>query len=374
MKQLDSNIIIIGDMHLGIKKFSTDVLRSQIKLFTDQIIPYMKKNNIKQIFQLGDIFDNRTSVNVIWFETLKREFFDVLEREEIELFTLKGNHDISFREKRDVALIDTISEIYDNVTVFGEREYIKVGEQDVYIVPWITKNEKLTKEEIKDVDYIFGHFEIRNFSMVRGIVDTSSELTEDFFKKDTKLNGVFSGHYHLRNIKGFVKYLGSAFQLNWNDYNDIKGFYDFDGFKLDFIENITTKKHIKVKYNDSENTDRNIEISGLYEFPKLVTNTEFDGLLPELNKHEVKTFINKHKDDAYEEMIYKMKKADITTTVVNNQELSELINIDYIQDDKSLDQKDTKTLIRDTLNSTKPELIPLLNELLAEIDSENIEG
>jgi DNA repair exonuclease SbcCD nuclease subunit len=260
----------------------------------------------------------------------------------------------------------------ENFFIFKERATVSICNQDVYIVPWITKNETLTKEEIQGKDYIFGHFEVRNFSMVRGIVDTKSELTEDFFKKDTKLKGVFSGHYHLRNTKGFLKYLGSLTQLNWNDYDDLKGFYDFDGFKIDFIENITSSKYIKVKYNDEENTDRNIEVQGLFEHSKLLTDSDFSELLPLLSKHEVKTFINKHKDDAYEEMLYKMKKADVKTSIVNNQEMSELIGTDFIQNEETLEQKDTKSLIRDTILGSKPELLSILNELIIEIESETI--
>jgi len=375
MRELDSNIIIIGDIHFGLKRFSITVLKDQIKVFTEQIIPYMKENNIKQIFQLGDIFDNRMIADIVWFETLKREFFDVLRNENIELFTLKGNHDIALRESLDIALIDTVSDIYDNVHVFGEREYIKIGEMNVYVVPWITKGQKLKKNELKDQDYVLGHFEVRNFAMVPGVIDVSSELTEAFFQENERLKGVFSGHYHLRNIKGFLKYLGSLHQLNWSDYNDMKGFYHFDGFSLDYIPNESSKKFIKVKYDDSNIKDnKTIEVKGLKSYSLYLNPEEFEDLLPILKKHEIKTFINKHKDDSYEEVLYKMKKADLKTSIVNNQELSEIIGTDYIVDADAIDQKDTKSLIIDTVKENREDLLPLLNELLAEVQTDNIEG
>ena len=371
MKILDKEILIIGDIHYGVKRFSIPVLKNQLKVFNNQIIPYMKKNNIKQIFQLGDIFDNRTTADIIWFETLKKEFFDVLRDNDIEMFILKGNHDIALRESRSIALIDTVAEIYDNITVFSSREYIKVGEMDVYVVPWITKDETLTKEEISDVDYIFGHFEVRNFSMVPGVVDKSSELTEDFFKSNPRLKGVYSGHYHLKNIKGFLKYLGSLHQLTWSDYNDMKGFYHFDGFSLDYIHNNQSKKYIKIKYNDDLNTDRHIEVKGLEEHSLFLTEQEFEDILPELKEHELKTFINKHKDDSYEEVLYEMKKANLKTSVVNNQELSEIIGTDYIVEADEIDQKDTETLIIDAIKVTRKDLLPLLTELFAEIKTDD---
>jgi len=370
MKILDKEILILGDIHFGVKRFSVSVLKNQLKVFNKQIIPYMKKNNIKQIFQLGDIFDNRTTADVIWFETLKKEFFEVLRENKIEMFILKGNHDIALRESRSIALIDTISEIYDNITVFSSREYIKIGEMTVYIVPWITKDETLTKEEVSDVDYVFGHFEVRNFSMVPGVVDNSSELTEDFFKSNPRLKGVYSGHYHLKNIKGFLKYLGSLHQLTWSDYNDMKGFYHFDGFSLGYIHNKESKKYIKIKYNDDLNTDKHIEVKGLRHYSLFLTEEEFEELMPELKEHELKTFINKYKDDSYEELLYKMKKSNIKTSVVNNQELSEIIGADYIVEAEEIDLKDTETLIVDTIKRKRDDLLPLLTELLAEIKTE----
>lgn len=375
LRKLDSNIIILGDIHFGLKRFSVNVLRDQIKVFTNQIIPYMKENNIKQIFQLGDIFDNRTTADIIWFETLKKEFFDVLKNENIELFTLKGNHDIALRESLDIALVDTISDIYDNVHVFSEREYIKIGEMNVYVIPWMTKGKKLEKAELKDQDYVLGHFEVRNFAMVPGVMDVSSELTEAFFQENERLKGVFSGHYHLRNIKGFLKYVGSLHQLNWSDYNDMKGFYHFDGFSLDYIPNESSKKFIKVKYDDTNNTQgKFIEVKGLKPHSLYLSSEEFEELLPTLKNHEIKTFINHHADDAYEEVLYKMKKADLKTSIVNNQELSEIIGTDYILDNEAIDQKDTKSLIIDTIKETREDLLPLLNELLAEVQTDNAEG
>jgi DNA repair exonuclease SbcCD nuclease subunit len=373
-KQLDKDIIIIGDSHWGIKKFNLGVLEDQLSVFHNQIFPYMRKNNIKTIFSLGDLLDNRTTADIGWLIQLKKDFFDILKAEGFILYELLGNHDIYRREDRKISLVDHLSDLYlDNFIVFKDREYINVGEQRIYVVPWITKNETLLKEELQDIDYVFGHFEVRNFAMVPGHIDNSSQLTEGFFKENKRLKGVYSGHYHLRNISGFLKYLGSLTQINWSDYNDMKGFYHFDGFSLDYNENISSKKYIKVKYNDEQNTDRNIEVKGLWENTKLLTNEEFDILLPELQKHEIKTFINKHKDDSYEEVLYKMKKAKVQTTVVNNQELSEMIGMEYIVDEEHIEQKDTKTLIIDTLQSSKPELMTLLNSLLSEIDSENIE-
>ena len=206
--------------------------------------------------------------------------------------------------------------------------------------------------------------------MSKGHKDNSAKLTPEFFEGDLNIKGVYSGHFHLKRNKGIIEYLGTPYQMDWGDYNESKGFYDFDGISNNFIENTSSKKFIKVKYNDEENTDRNIEVKGLFSHSKLLTDEEFNLLLPLLSKHEIKTFINKHKDNHYEEILYKMKKADVQGTIVNNQELSEMIGI--VDFDENINSSDTRTLIRNTLGKEKKHLLPLLNELLSEIDSENL--
>jgi len=375
MIEIKGNVILIGDTHFGKRKFSLDFLDNQLSVFEKQIFPYMEENNINTIIQFGDIFDNRTNANIIWLEEVKKKFFEKIKEKNYILYTFLGNHDISFRESREVSLIETISQLYpNNVKLFKEREVIKINDEKVLIVPWITKNETLNTEEIIDMDYVFGHLEIRNFEMSKGHKDTSARLTEEFFTKDLNIKGVYSGHFHLKRNKGIIEYLGTPYAMDWGDYDEQKGFYDFDGITNVFIENLSSKRYVKVKYNDEKNTDRNIEVKGLFKHPKLFTDEEFELLLPELKRHEVKTFINKYQDNHYEEILYKMKKSDVNGVIVNNQELSEIIGTDYILDKETdIEQKDTKTLIIDTLKVSNPNLLPLLNELLLEVQTDMVE-
>ena len=371
MIQIKGNIILIGDTHFGVKRFSIEMLKNQIRFFNEQVFPYMEKNNIKQIFQFGDIFDNRTTVDIIWMDYIKKYFFDVLLDKDITLYTLKGNHDLALRETRRIALIDTFAEMYQNIKVFTEKEVIDINGFKTLIVPWLVKGEDLTYEDIKNMDYVFGHLELRNFEMTKGHCDTSAKLTKEFFEQSLNIKGVYSGHYHLKRDNGVIQYLGTPFQINFADYDEEKGFYDFDGINLEFFENTSSKKFIKVKYNDEDpSTDRNIEVSGLFKYSKLLTDEEYKILLPELDKHEIKFFINKAKDRHFDEILYTMKENKIHATVVDNQEISQIIGTDYIED-KELDvqEKDTRTLITDTVKEHKEDLLPLLLDIFREIDS-----
>lgn len=366
---INSKVIIIGDTHFGVKKFSLDFLSNQIKFFNNQVFPYMKDNNIKYIFQLGDLFDNRTTADIAWLQKLRTDFFDELVKNDIILVSLKGNHDIYFRESLEVSLIDFFADLYpNNFKLFSEKSYIEINGFKTYIVPWLVKGESLNSEELGGVHTILGHFEIRDFQMVRGHVDTSSELTKEYFSNN-KVQNVFSGHYHIKDTSSFVKYLGTPFQLNWSDYLEEKGFYVWDNLDtLTFIENTSSKKFVKVKYNDSKDPLNSIEISGLKSKSIFCNEETLKEYLEELEKHEVKIFINESKDRKHDEVLYIMK--DIKSTIIDNQEISKIIGTNYIQNTK-LD--DSRTLITNLLKENREDLMPLLNSLLVEIDSKKKE-
>ena len=376
MVNINEKVILIGDTHWGINKFSLNILDDQLQLFNKQIFPYMEENNIKIIFSMGDLLDNRTKVDIAWLERLKREFFDVIKEKGYILYELLGNHDIYLRDSRDISLVELLSKEYkDNFKVFKNRELININGKNIYIVPWMTQEEKLTTEELQDVDYVFGHFEIRGFYMVPGHMNETAGLGEKFFKDNPRIKGVYSGHYHLKDTKGLIKYLGSAYQLNWSDYNDIKQFYEFDGDSIKAIENNSTRKFIKIKYDDEikeETSDKVIEVKGYDSTPLFFSKEEYTNFLPELKKHTLKFFINKSKDENYEDIIYQMKQKDISSTIINNQEMSKLIKVDYVQSDSDVEQKDSRSLMIETVKNENKDLVPFLYKIFAEIDTENI--
>jgi hypothetical protein len=370
-REINGKLIVIGDTHFGLKRFSIDTLKDQLSLFENQIFPYMEENNITEIFQLGDLFDNRTSTDINFIHTLKELFFDKLKEKGILLHALVGNHDIYFRESREVTLVKFFRDLYpDNFILYEDRTYININNNKTYIVPWITKDEDFVMEEISDCHNVLGHFEIRHFALVKGHMDENAKLTSEFFTENTKVKNVFSGHYHIKDTNKLVKYLGTPWQNNYSDYDEEKGFYvwDEDDF-LEFHENTSSRKYIKIKYNDEQNTDRNIEVSGLFKHRKLLTDEEYKELLPTLEKHEIKFFINKAKDRHYDEILYTMKEAGVNSTVINNEELSSIIGTDYIQESEvGIDTSDTRTLITEAVKTNKEELIPLLVEIFNDID------
>ena len=148
---------------------------------------------------------------------------------------------------------------------------------------------------------MFGHFEINGFEMHRGAYCNSGMENEIFKKFDT----VLSGHFHHKSDNGNVYYLGTPYELTWQDYADKKGFHIFDTEKreLEFIPNESVI-YKKVYYND-ENKD----------FTDIV-NQDYS----EYKDCYVKVVVEK-KNDSYllERLVQKIEEHDpINVMVVDN--------------------------------------------------------
>jgi DNA repair exonuclease SbcCD nuclease subunit len=205
------------------------------------MIEFCIEKKITQIICLGDWFDNRKYISLKVLSSMISEvqWFD-------RLILLIGNHDSIYKNTNEVNTPEMLFRDQEDMIVIHEPTEMDLG----LFIPWINKenvSKCLKAIEKSTSQFCFGHFEINNFEMVRGIKCRNS-LSGNIFKKFKR---VFSGHFHLKAKKGNIQYLGSLFQLNWNDYDDEKGFYIFDPGKpkVKFIPN-SRDIYDKVYIND----------------------------------------------------------------------------------------------------------------------------
>ena len=244
--------ILISDTHFDVSNGSEEVFNQQIKLFNEQIFPYMRENNINSIIQTGDITDNRTKISLNIQHRLKLELFDVLEEYNYTMFTILGNHDIFYKTNLSIYSMEIFEKAYkDNLKVIRTPTILN----KLLLVPWLC-----TKEDEENMfntvnsfnpKGIIGHFEISNF-YVSKTYKAEHGIDSKLFK-DIK---VFSGHYHLKQEDENIHYLGTPFQDNWTSYGEQKYFYviDDETLELEAIENISSAKHLKVYLNSEEKT------------------------------------------------------------------------------------------------------------------------
>lgn len=247
-------ICILGDTHFGMRGDSLEFHNHYKKFYEETFFPYLIKNNITTVLQMGDLFDRRKFINFNTLYLAREYFFDKLKKHNIQFYTIIGNHDIYFKNILSVNSSQMLLNDYDNITVIDEPIKMVFDGVDVDVIPWIcSDNEEGIIEFIKNSksQICFGHFEIAGFEMDRGNV-CHEGLDKNILKR---YDVVLSGHFHHKSTDGQITYVGTPGEMTWADYNDERGFHIFDTQtrELEFVLNPNRIFH-KITYDDS-NTD-----------------------------------------------------------------------------------------------------------------------
>lgn len=215
-----SKQILITDLHFG--NGNDSQLHNQDLLdFFQWVID--NADGITRITLMGDLFHsrNKLSIDTINYAlkgiALLASHFD-------EVIMLIGNHDMHYRDTRETNSIEMFRHIT-NVTVVDDT----LIEDDLMYVSWLCNGEeyddliKLTKKHKSK--YMFIHAEFSTFMM-----NDFYEMEHGQSHKELKhLDIIFTGHYHGRQIKDNVVYIGTPFPYDMNDCNDPnKGMCIFD--------------------------------------------------------------------------------------------------------------------------------------------------
>ncbi len=326
-------IAYLGDCHFGCRGDSHHFHNFFERFYADIFFAYLIEHQIKVVIQLGDIFDRRKYSNHNSLAEAKRYFFSKFEEYDIELITLLGNHDLYYKESLSVSSSELFLTQFKNVTVI--KEPTRLEKFDVDIIPWICKeNEQECVEFIKKSTSLMcvGHFEISGFKMYQGGISSQDGLSHTLFSNYER---VLSGHYHHRSSKGNIEYIGTPYEMTWQDYGDQKGFHVFDSVTRDmsFIEN-PYSIYIKVDYDDSGKVD--ISNSGYLDKSYL---SQFAG---NFVKIQVKNKTNPYLFDLFLDQLYTQNPLDVSIT-------EEIVDVE-IED--SIDESDdTLTIVNKYIDS-----------------------
>jgi DNA repair exonuclease SbcCD nuclease subunit len=292
-----SKIVFLGDTHFGVRGDSLKFHAYMKKFYHEVLFPYMQENNIKVIYQLGDLFDRRKFINFNTLAECKEYFFDELKARGIQLITLLGNHDIFWKESLSVNAQSLILGEYDNITIIDKPTRMHEDNASIDLIPWICKeNEDEVSEFVNNSksDLCVGHFEFAGFPMYKGMVSEHG-ISKDAFAKYER---VLSGHYHTRSKEENIEYIGTPYEMTWQDAYDPKGFavFDTETRQLQLIDNPLTI-HEKIMYDDKEKDPidlKNINIKDKYVKLVVVNKTDlykFDRFVTQLytkEAHEIK--------------------------------------------------------------------------------------
>ena len=115
-------IAIITDQHLDGRKGSLPFWNYWQKFYDEIFFPTLEKENITTVFDLGDTFDNRKSVDFNTLNRIKSNYFDRLKKYEVHM--LLGNHCTYYKNTNKINSPELLLENYSNIKIYTEPETI----------------------------------------------------------------------------------------------------------------------------------------------------------------------------------------------------------------------------------------------------------
>jgi len=210
MTNLFKKVAVCTDIHFGLK--SNSLMHNQdCSDFIDWFIATAQANGCETGMFLGDWSHQRAAINMQTLQYSLRSL-EKLSRAFDRFYFIPGNHDLYYRDKRDIYSTEWAKHIPNIVIV---NDFFKDG--DVIIAPWLVGDDhkKLAKMSAK---YMFGHFELPHFKMnaMVEMPDHGDIRVENF----AGIESVYSGHFHLRQHKKNINYIGNCFPHNFADAGD----------------------------------------------------------------------------------------------------------------------------------------------------------
>lgn len=244
-------ICLVSDLHLGIKKGADVFLDNQIRYFVDELVPYLKKNDIKHVFMLGDIYDNRNHINV----KVKNKAYELFAQHlaPFEIWMVIGNHDTYFRNSTSVHSLKFFK-AFSNIHVVEDVERIELANRSMLMVPWQTDTSAFAARVAAKnfyCDICMGHFDINGFRQNKNHICNEGFNSELFF---LNYGLTFSGHFHTRSSlkrgKLEIVYIGAPYHLDRSDVGEERGacIVDLDNLTYEYVNSKNTIRYVSVEF------------------------------------------------------------------------------------------------------------------------------
>ena len=207
---LFKKVAVCTDIHFGLKSNSS-VHNQDCSSFIDWFIETAKQNGCETGMFLGDWSHHRSSINMQTLQYSLRSL-EKLSAAFDRFYFIPGNHDLYYRDRRDIYSTEWAKHI-PNIQIVNDW----FTDGDVTIAPWLVGDDYKRVPKLNS-KYVFGHFELPHFKMNAMVeMPDHGEIKVDDFGGVDK---VFSGHFHLRQQRKNINYIGNCFPHNYADAGD----------------------------------------------------------------------------------------------------------------------------------------------------------
>ena len=121
-------LAIITDQHFGARKGADYIHRYFKKFYDNTFFPYLEKNKIDTVVDMGDTFDNRRNIDLATLEWAKKNYYDRLQAMGITVHTIVGNHTAYYKDTNE----------------------INIDGLDILLLPWINEENRTQTMEMID--------------------------------------------------------------------------------------------------------------------------------------------------------------------------------------------------------------------------------
>jgi len=210
MSNLFKKAALFTDIHFGLKSNSTTHNEDCLN-FVKWATAKAREEGCETAFFLGDWHNNRASINILTLG-YSLQALEHLNDNFTTVYFIPGNHDLYYRDKRDVQSVEWAKHL-PNVVICND--WTTIG--DCVIAPWLVGNDHNRIPRLKG-KYMFGHFELPGYLMNAMVaMPEHGELRRENF---SNFDHVFTGHFHKRQTQKNITYIGNCFPHNYADAGD----------------------------------------------------------------------------------------------------------------------------------------------------------
>lgn len=216
-----SNIVICADIHFGVQNKTQDILWA-----CKVVREYCKRFNISTIIVLGDLYHDRSAIDIDVMCVTSKFFEECYEEYDQKWIIFPGNHDMYLRHSWDITSLVPLRK---HLTVIEDVKLLTLNDKRFWILPFI-QHEKAYMRILRAIESKHEEDDI----LLTHIGVCGAILNTCFLLKDwshvrfdsSKFTKIYTGHFHSNQSVGEnVWYPGSLIPFKFDEGDVPHGFF-----------------------------------------------------------------------------------------------------------------------------------------------------
>ena len=206
-------ILGFTDVHLG-KRGNSRTHNQDVLDFLAWALEVGREKGCEYACFLGDWHDDRTKLDARTLNYSQKALELINDQDYLKkTWFIVGNHDLFYRHHRNTHSVPHAGPL-NKIQVIREPHQ----EDDLLFLPYLFPHEYDKHLKGTNAKFVFGHLELKGF-----IITGSSNYMMPSGPEAESFSGprmILSGHFHKRQARGNIVYIGNAFPMDFGDVGD----------------------------------------------------------------------------------------------------------------------------------------------------------